>query len=451
MGKRRALIGIGASALTLGSLFLSGAFAGSAPQAGQSVPPGLPKQQVQAAQGVPIPAHGIIPNPALDVLAPPSPSPWAQYLTQVTPDSPIGFASSSIGWSISGMGSQPSLDHFLAAGVSAENWPGTSLLSTTDGGMTWHQVLTDPNGLWGVDVLDSSHAWVVGVTDLYATTDGTDWSQLGEPTGTALVNVAFSTPESGIGLTTNGSLVATSDGGVAWSAVGGSPAGLSDLCRETNGALLVDDQAGNVWSVNVATAQVQIAATFSSPLSEEGSMAVLSCGQGTPPWEEIAPNQPGGSTAVTIVRGLAGSWSSATAPNAPSSSGIGVVARVPVVGAPDPLLTTTMQGPPAGAIYEATTGTSFALVSTPHLFDGTVPTSAAGSTYPTSLTEASAEVVAVHGIDFLNAQIGWLVADINAVTASSAAARSSGDYFLIFSTTNGGSSWEPIYETEAAP
>jgi hypothetical protein len=309
--------------------------------------------------------------------------------------------------------------------------------------VTWQQALTDPNGLWGVDVLDSSHAWAVGVTSLYATTDGMAWSQLGEPDGTALVNVEFGTPEDGIGLTSGGTLVTTSNGGVAWSPVNGSPTGLSDTCRQADGSILVDDQVGDIWTVNLATTTVQSNAIFASHLPQGGSMAILSCGQGTSPWEEVAPNQPGGSPSVTVISGAGGSWNAAAVSYPPSGAGIGTVDRAPVVGAPEPLLTTrSPSGPTAGGIYQASIGASFVLVKTPHLFDGTVPTSAPGSTAPTSSTAVSTEVVSLHGIDFLNPQSGWLIADVTAVTASST------DYFVIFSTTDGGASWSPIYETE---
>jgi photosystem II stability/assembly factor-like uncharacterized protein len=189
------------------------------------------------------------------------------------------------------MGTEPSIDDNLSAGVLEYNWPGAAVAATKDGGSTWVTSLSDANGLWGLDVLNATDVWAVGVESLYATTDGgVNWTKVGEPSGTALVNVQFSGPSTGLGITTQGGLLITSDGGRTWT---GPPSpslasGLADACTDSTGFEIVD-QRGDIWNVGSLSTSPEVTEVFSSS-AEADTMAVVSCNADGQAWEEVYPN-----------------------------------------------------------------------------------------------------------------------------------------------------------------
>ena len=217
-GRRRRLLGVGGGALAVAVLTLTGCGT-------QNVSPGA-----SAAESLPAPSPGarlhsggMTVGPEIDNS---TSDPWLDYLTGVNPGSALTFTSSEYGWRLGGLDGDPHLDLSLAAGPGGATtyaWPGESILATSDGGRTWTRLLDgtaeDTNGLWGFDLLSASIGWAVGVTSLHGTTDGGHtWRPLGEPAGTHLVTVDFTSPTTGWGLTTDGSLVSSTDGGATWSA-----------------------------------------------------------------------------------------------------------------------------------------------------------------------------------------------------------------------------------------
>jgi photosystem II stability/assembly factor-like uncharacterized protein len=200
------------------------------------------------------PSVGILPNHYSDVAPTPPPpgtsSHWDAYQTQVNPGGPIAFASEDFGLRVDGQGGAPYLDASLAAGPEGTNftWPGSSVSLTTDGGNDWKTVLTDGNGIWGIDMVSVDTSWAVGVESLYRTIDGgLTWKAVGEPYGQTLVTVEFVTDVDGFGLTTDGSLVETVDGGASWDSTGGA-GGATALCFTSATIGYKADQAGDVLS-----------------------------------------------------------------------------------------------------------------------------------------------------------------------------------------------------------
>jgi O-acetyl-ADP-ribose deacetylase (regulator of RNase III) len=153
---------------------------------------------------------------------------------------------------LTGRRASPSIDHFLSAAGGA-TWPGNGVALTRSGGRRWSQALSVPTGIWGLDALPATpDVFAVGVTALYETSDdGTSWRRRGEPAGGPLVEVSFSSPSNGVGLTTLGRLVATSDGGRSWRR--DASAGrlqLTSSCVSGGGSYLVSDATGTIWSLS---------------------------------------------------------------------------------------------------------------------------------------------------------------------------------------------------------
>jgi hypothetical protein len=106
---------------------------------------------------------------------------------------------------------------------------------THDAGRTWAPLYHSSTAVWSVDLLAPRLGWIVGVADLRQTADGgRTFRQLSEPGGHALVRVQFSSPTTGIGVTTDGAMVLTRDGGATWLNAGLDRSVLA-LCASRNG------------------------------------------------------------------------------------------------------------------------------------------------------------------------------------------------------------------------
>jgi hypothetical protein len=176
--------------------------------------------------------------------------PWLAYQTRVSSGGGLQPVSSQGGFALAG---QPvnHLDGQLAAGPGAMlAWPSPAVLGTVDGGRSWKSLLSVSAGFWGIDFVDASHGWAVGVAGLYRTVDGGKrWQRASEPGaggGRVLVRVAFTGVGTGFGLTTKGRLVKTNDTGVSWRDAGWVGRG-GALCVESGNVLTVADRSGGIW------------------------------------------------------------------------------------------------------------------------------------------------------------------------------------------------------------
>ena len=191
------------------------------------------------------------------------------------PGSAIDFLDSSFGWRVDGLEGAPHQDGNLSAAPvdTGYRWPGGSVSATTDGGSAWTMIFDgaagEANGVWGIDLLSETTGWVVGVTGLFGTVDGgSSWVTLGEPGDASLVTVAFSTDRLGWGLTSQGQLVLSTDGGASWSAaelpvVATSPV-LTALCVSGAAGYVVDEQ-GQVYAGDVRAAAPRISWSDEQP------------------------------------------------------------------------------------------------------------------------------------------------------------------------------------------
>jgi photosystem II stability/assembly factor-like uncharacterized protein len=223
-----------------------------------------------------------------DPLQPPTisetttPNPWLQFATSVHPNSLIQFANSSDGWKVDGQSLGPYQYGNLSAGPvgTTFQWPGSSVSSTTDGGSTWSKVLSAPDGVWGVDLLSSTSGVVVGVTTLYSTNDaGESWSVIPEPTGSTIVSATFSTLNEAIAIQADGSIVATSDGGLTWRSLS-APFTATSLCMVSDSNGYSTDSSGTVYATD--DSGIDWTKVFSSPTPSGTIMGVwssVSCSQ----------------------------------------------------------------------------------------------------------------------------------------------------------------------------
>jgi hypothetical protein len=135
----------------------------------------------------------------------------------VNPGSGVQFVSPEVGFALSGE-PDAEIDDNLSAGPDASSvaWPSPAVLASRDSGRSFTPSLSARDGFWGLDFADPEHGWAVGVTALYRTVDGgSRWLLAGEPSQ-PLVRVAFADARTGFGLTANGRVVTTTDGGNQW-------------------------------------------------------------------------------------------------------------------------------------------------------------------------------------------------------------------------------------------
>lgn len=191
-------------------------------------------------------------EPAPSEPPPPFEDPWLAYNTAVNPGSGIQFTSLDRGWRVDGQDGAPHLDASLAAGPkgTAISWPGSAVSVSDDGGQTWSAVFDDSNGIWGIDALSDEDVWAIGVTSLSRTNDGgASWQRVGEPQQEPLVSVDFVSRQIGYGLTTNGLLVQSSDGGDSWTSGSLTSRGAA-LCFVSEHLGYVSDEKGDVFTTD---------------------------------------------------------------------------------------------------------------------------------------------------------------------------------------------------------
>jgi hypothetical protein len=239
--------------------------AGPTTSVGSDGPPISDASATQTAGGPPLPPGSS------------GPSPWLAYASDVDPGSAIQFASPTVGWRVDGQDMAAHVDDHLANGPGGASftWPGTSISATADGGSTWNVIDTEPNGVWGLDLLSPQVGWIVGVTSLMGTTDGgASWTHLSEPTA-PLVTVQFGSPTDGFGLSNNGQLVMTTDGGSSWQSQS-SPAGIA-LCFSSATTGYLADETGDVFQTTDGGATWAKSYTSTVPSQYPQVWSQLSC------------------------------------------------------------------------------------------------------------------------------------------------------------------------------
>src|SRR5450756_345081 len=158
------------------------------------------------------------------------------------------------------------------------------ILATSDGGRTWTRQYGGSADLGQVDFVDSRHGWAVGGDTLLRTTDGGGtWTPLAETCQAALVSVHFVSPGLGYAVAvgsptdlgsgglftsaTGGSLLRTTDGGVTWTTVAGTPenpqtacfASTSDGYLGTPGHIWRTADGGRKWTLALTEPQASSA------------------------------------------------------------------------------------------------------------------------------------------------------------------------------------------------
>jgi hypothetical protein len=372
---------------------------------------------------------------------------WQDYASSVNPGSAIQFVSASSGWRVDGIYAAPWLDDELATGPAGTtlDWPGGSISKSTDGGATWTVMRSDPNGIWGLDFLSEDLGWVVGVTSLAGTTDGgSTWTVLGEPSGSSLVRVQFTSPMAGLGLTTSGQLVQTTDGGATWQSAALSIAGTS-LCTADDGTAYVSNAEGDVFeaadgaSTWSQTYQTTLPSVYSqvwsglecdadsawqgirivSPLlHHEAYLVEHSDGAGSA-WSPVMSNQADGPSLVESAPSTDGI---ATLGGIATYQGKALIVGLPSTGFAAVIAAATPSAPSAPS---ATTVTASPAVA---------PALPASSSL-NGLTTDPADFVRILGVSSIgaNAWVYLVDAATNGVSPTY--------HTLVLSTTDGGSSW----------
>jgi photosystem II stability/assembly factor-like uncharacterized protein len=391
--------------------------------------------------------HGTVPPPTGVPNTPPPPLPdrWLAYLTAVNPGSAIDFATARVGWRLDGQDGVPHLDKLLAAGPAGTSvtWPGSSVAKTTDGGKRWTSILHLRSGVWGMDLLSPSRGWVVGVTSLERTTDGgRTFQRAGEPSGHALVRVAFVSADVGFGLTTTGQLVRTSDAGSSW-APGTSPAAGGAMCFASPQVGYLADQSGNVFAT--ADGGTTWQETERSSLAS-GSLAWsdLSC-SGTGAWLNVAILDPAALRpplpyllAQTSDSGA--SWSVVSDSPAGRETALPAASRAP--GDLGPVGFSAVSAGPSGEgvlVGLSPTAWQIRVVTTRGVGHGfsmaTVPAVPARSPSPASVHSYIQPI----SVTFVGST-GWLYFDDTALGSASRVRWEP----VIWRTTDGGSSWTEL-------
>jgi len=177
------------------------------------------------------------------LIGPPDGGPAPIVMT--TPNPSILFTSATTGYWIDG---SPTVGSSLAATTAGNFGIGTTLATTTNGGVTWTPMISDANGLFGIAFTNPNDGWATGEDYLYRTTDGgATWTAMSQTTSTPLTEVDFTDAMNGFGLDMNGYLYQSADGGQTWAPISEPGiAALSGICHAGTTEYSVDLQ-GDVY------------------------------------------------------------------------------------------------------------------------------------------------------------------------------------------------------------
>ena len=401
---------------------------------------------------------------------PQSPIVSQAYDTIVEPNSPLIFASHTVGW-LATPAPETHSDPTILIGTSTGppgQLTGTWQVDvTTDGGLEWHPTLRLSPYVWGMDATDIDHVWVVGVTALYASTDGGQaWTEMGEPAGTFLVRVVFTNSLDGFGLTTDGDLAATVNGGLTWNNVGQSWVTSAstwnklpvDLCLQGT-TLVMDDNGGDIFTSTTPTNPASWTKVLSSPIPVGGvghvGVSILGCTDTGTAWEEVYTETQGpqggiGLGWVAESTATGGVWTIlpgsafATIPTLPKA----ILEQGPrnqlvlSTAAPGPLFAVTANGPTV-QLDQSTDGARFSAEHVAGLLDGVVPARTGGAAGPpNTIAGRGFDVPTVYGVSFDSPTDGWLDAGVLSQLDTNASAQRT----IIYHTTDGGSTWHAVYQ-----
>jgi len=371
-----------------------------------------------------------------------STDPWNAYETAVMPASGVQVASARTGFALSGEPTNGFDGNLSAPGGFIVAWPSPAVLVTHDGARRWTRSLSVSGGFWGIDALDASHAWAIGVTGLYRTIDGgVRWQRAEEPRKT-LVRVAFASARTGYGLTLTGQLVVSNDAGWSWRASGWSGHG-SGLCAPKPGIVVVAGQHdGSIWrSGDGGKRWRKVAAGFAPAPGFSPWYADLSC-QGANEVElsqafcqntvEVCGTEVLSRVRQTTTQAL--SWRPAVTQSAADPDGGGVHTQ-PATALSLPIIRATAVG--AGGL--CLLGNPFSEPASAEIScTAKRDRSYRKARIPTLPLPASKSSVAIQGVDFLNAKVGWALLD--EYTASS---QPNGSHAKteIWTTQNGARIW----------
>jgi photosystem II stability/assembly factor-like uncharacterized protein len=361
---------------------------------------------------------------------------WLAYRTAANPGGGIQFVSPQVGFALSGE-PQNIIDGQLSAGPGPIlAWPSPTLLVTRDGGRSFTPSLTAAGGFWGLDFSDAQHGWAVGVTALYRTVDGgIRWMRAHEPR-TPLLRVAFADSTSGFGLTLNGRLVTTTDGGASWTSTTWSGRG-SALCMPTLGEALVADQSGGIWRTRDGGATwSRTAPGLAHVLEFTDWWPDLSC-QGTnvvEPAQALCAAACGGGVITRIRQSSDGGlhWHQLLL----QANGPNGVTNTPRPGLSQEITRAIAVGAD-GVCLLGSGGASVAIRCLPLGANAN-----RDATVPRLPFRNSASTTAVLGGDFINATTGWVSI---AEATPAATLRQARAQTVVWTTDDAGRSWREVY------
>jgi photosystem II stability/assembly factor-like uncharacterized protein len=386
--------------------------------------------QIAACEGRTLPKSAHVLSPRIARAAPPASGAYGG--TSVIPNSDIAFASESVGWLVGEVGGGPGVDNDLSAGPQNEIWPGTEIQSTSNGGSSWSDQLSAPNGIWGIDALNASDVWAVGVSTLYRSLDGgASWVQMvsNEPASSALLNVDFVSPTLGVGITTSAQLVVTTDGGADWTPSTLPVGSVSDMCTQGT-SVIAAEGSGAVWSSPVAGGSFGAWTKAYVPQSSDSAVqtiATVGCSPTGSAWEQVTPinEQVSGGTTLTASSSPSGEWSAEPQSAAATTLSVGED-LVPVTASEAPLLLAGSNSDSGVGIYTGTSSGGFQ--------------SASGNGTLFELTNDNAGV-AFHGATFVAGGYGWVYADIVQQGSTTPSESSVSDTSVVYKSTSDGASW----------
>lgn len=193
------------------------------------------------------------PAPPPPTPLPPVESPAPEPPASAKPLEAVVFVSPEVGW------------------AGGEN----RILTTADGGKSWTVAYESAMILQDLAFADTQHGWAVTRDRLLRTTDGgKHWE---ETSRTPLSHVLFADPNRGWGITEQGALLQSSDGGATW-APAPTPSPVDALCpaggttvwASGSNQVIRSEDGGKTWSV-----------IFSAPLEGTGWRTRLGCSAGS--------------------------------------------------------------------------------------------------------------------------------------------------------------------------